>query len=186
MTDNPIVTDEMIEAGRRTLGEHMKLSSSGPEILRDVYLAMHEARPIEAMSALSRGDDVVCRNCAGEEWVCENHEDRPWNDKLAIGCECGAGAPCPVCNRDMACAPYTPHWQSIESAPRDGTSILIAGGAFDDDTSMGGEMPFKGVAIVSWRDGWQGEQRAHDEWFWHKPTHWMPLPEPPLSRGNHE
>ena len=46
----------------------------------------------------------VCRNCAGEEWVCENHEDRPWNDRVAFGCECGAGAPCPVCNKEMACA----------------------------------------------------------------------------------
>jgi len=47
---------------------------------------------------------AVCRNCAGEEWVCENHEDSPWNERAAFGCECGAGAPCPVCNKEMACA----------------------------------------------------------------------------------
>lgn len=47
-----------------------------------------------------------CRNCAGEGWVCENHEDRPWNAAVGAGCECGAGAPCPVCSREMAYAPY--------------------------------------------------------------------------------
>ncbi len=34
---------------------------------------------------------AVCRNC---RWVCENHPDRAWPDV----CDCGAGAPCPVCN----------------------------------------------------------------------------------------
>ncbi len=45
----------------------------------------------------------TCGNCAGEGWVCENHEDTSWS---ADGCECGAGASCPVCNREMSCAPY--------------------------------------------------------------------------------
>jgi hypothetical protein len=38
---------------------------------------------------------VSCTNCADEGWVCENHPDKTWNKE---GCECGAGAPCPVCN----------------------------------------------------------------------------------------
>lgn len=41
----------------------------------------------------------TCQRCQGEMWVCENHMDRPWNDKPG-GCMCGAGAPCPDCNRD--------------------------------------------------------------------------------------
>jgi hypothetical protein len=40
----------------------------------------------------------VCIRCAGVRWVCENHPDRPWNVKLRNGCECGAGAPCSLCN----------------------------------------------------------------------------------------
>jgi len=45
-----------------------------------------------------------CRNCAGGAWVCENHQDRPWDgtSSHADACGCGAGAPCPVCNADMA------------------------------------------------------------------------------------
>lgn len=43
-----------------------------------------------------------CTNCNDEGWVCENHETLAW----PTSCECGAGAPCPVCNREMACAPF--------------------------------------------------------------------------------
>lgn len=42
----------------------------------------------------------TCRNCGGDEWVCENHSDRGWPSV----CDCGAGAPCPVCRWDMATA----------------------------------------------------------------------------------
>jgi hypothetical protein len=37
-----------------------------------------------------------CQNCRGFNWVCENHDDEPWDD--IEGCQCGAGMPCPVCN----------------------------------------------------------------------------------------
>jgi hypothetical protein len=45
-----------------------------------------------------------CRNCGALELVCENHRDKPW--RAGIGCECGAGAPCPVCQPDRAAAGY--------------------------------------------------------------------------------
>ncbi|WP_064742417.1 hypothetical protein [Bradyrhizobium sp. ORS 375] len=38
-----------------------------------------------------------CLRCDDARWVCENHPDRPWTDSLR-GCQCGAGAPCPICN----------------------------------------------------------------------------------------
>lgn len=47
-------------------------------------------------------DMGACRNCAGEQWVCENHQDRPWAAGTPESCECGAGAPCPVCRPDLA------------------------------------------------------------------------------------
>lgn len=51
--------------------------------------------------------DKQCRNCGSTGWVCENHEDRPWGGLSddPVACECGAGSPCPVCQREMACAP---------------------------------------------------------------------------------
>jgi hypothetical protein len=43
---------------------------------------------------------MICRRCAGLQWVCENHPDRPWAEsgKYPNACDCGAGAPCPICN----------------------------------------------------------------------------------------
>ncbi len=38
---------------------------------------------------------MECEICKGEKWVCENHQDKPWN---SFGCTCGAGAPCFGCN----------------------------------------------------------------------------------------
>ncbi len=58
-------------------------------------------------------------------------------------------------------------WHPIETAPKDGREVLIHGKG--------------GMIKVCWRDG--------DDWNWatdgtfvsaiYKPTHWMPLPEPP-------
>jgi hypothetical protein len=49
---------------------------------------------------LQQGAKVIqlyCPTCKGQRWVCEAHEDRPWEGPE--GCECGAPAmPCPVCN----------------------------------------------------------------------------------------
>ena len=61
-------------------------------------------------------------------------------------------------------------WQPIETAPKDGSEIL----AF-----ARGNRDFYGVAQ------WAEAQAAFNSvagWFWTfaiRPTHWMPLPEPP-------
>ena len=74
-------------------------------------------------------------------------------------------------------------WQPIETAPRDGTSILVCCSSFD---------PIWGIA--SWYsdnreypaglpEGWmmwhQGTEEQRHTW----PTHWMPLPAPPARGG---
>lgn len=69
-------------------------------------------------------------------------------------------------------------WQPIETAPRDGTAVLL----YEPDCWM------HPVWVAQWerggtyyREGWRcfvaadGEEVLHPE----KPTHWMPLPEPP-------
>lgn len=65
-------------------------------------------------------------------------------------------------------------WQPIETAPLDGTLILIycPGGISIAPWPPGPEMPrakrIKMAKIGEWPD--------HHMW---SPTHWMPLPEPP-------
>ena len=67
-----------------------------------------------------------------------------------------------------------PPWKPIESAPRDGQSILVYGAAHDAH-----HRAFAKDVHVAW---WSQE----DEWWapqscalYTEPTHWMPLPAPP-------
>lgn len=77
------------------------------------------------------------------------------------------------------------NWQPIETAPRDGTRVLlyrpeaslwwqVMGGRFDGDKYAKKPRPF-------WAsDNWsltKTEQRSCD------PTHWMPLQPPPSGEG---
>jgi hypothetical protein len=55
-------------------------------------------------------------------------------------------------------------WQKIDSAPRDGTGVLLSDG--------------KNIEVGSWDEGYThgwGSTRGN----WLNPTHWMPLPNPP-------
>ena len=62
-------------------------------------------------------------------------------------------------------------WQPIETAPRDGTWILLTGGSVGWDWD-GDSKPRVVAAQFSERNaGHYGE--------YENPTHWMPLPEPP-------
>ena len=72
-------------------------------------------------------------------------------------------------------------WQPIETAPRDGTLILVTGvnglntvlAAYyweGDDYSPN---PYK---------GWSGIVNSFGEQRIAEPTHWMPLPEPPSEK----
>lgn len=61
-------------------------------------------------------------------------------------------------------------WQPIETAPKDGTSILVA--VYEESGDYWGE------DIVAWNptNGWDS---AGYDWDHSQITHWMPLPEPP-------
>ncbi len=64
-------------------------------------------------------------------------------------------------------------WQPIETAPRDGTVILV----WDNDTVMTANWyePPKPHESPRWEHNWNGE--VLEDCF--PITHWMPLPEPP-------
>ena len=75
-------------------------------------------------------------------------------------------------------------WQPIETAPKDGTKILV--GRDGHQTTTGVWVEDKGRTLVPdlnepyWEKfdhSWWDVVFSEDEWF--SPTHWMPLPEPP-------
>ena len=75
-------------------------------------------------------------------------------------------------------------WQPIETAPKDGTQVLIAGGSVEYDAeTFPQERPFAGVHIASWcksSQSWSGPYGSeYDAQYWHTPSHWQPLPAPP-------
>jgi hypothetical protein len=79
-------------------------------------------------------------------------------------------------------------WRPIEDAPKDGTEVLVAGGTFYNSTStFTDDLPFIGPSLACWDDycrEWRGENSGgHDEFFYYKPTHFMPLPSPPKAEG---
>ena len=70
------------------------------------------------------------------------------------------------------------NWQPIETAPKDGTDILIC--------DMTAQTPR--CDLVHWNQGWIGCSSTTLEYIgtylsasvgFYMPTHWMPLPEPP-------
>lgn len=84
-------------------------------------------------------------------------------------------------------APQADEWQPIESAPRDGTAVLITDGTVRYDAEcFPDERIFEGVTIGIWSSyeaAWHGGYGSeYDAVYWHYPTHWRPLPAPPLAK----
>ena len=74
-------------------------------------------------------------------------------------------------------------WQPIETAPKDGTWVLLTGGTVDGSWD-GDTAPM--VVVGQYLPPWGSEAIWHFAWYdngyygeYSNPTHWMPLPEPP-------
>lgn len=74
-------------------------------------------------------------------------------------------------------------WQLIESAPKDGTYILLWGLWAGEINGPSKEPGFLGEGRSTKNSDWVGFNWAltgGDAYMtWGNPTHWMPLPEPP-------
>jgi hypothetical protein len=77
-------------------------------------------------------------------------------------------------------------WRPIETAPKDGSEILISGGTwYYTESTISDHVSFHGVQIARWiehRQSWHGGYGSeYDGVYYHSPTHWMPLPPPPTT-----
>ena len=77
-------------------------------------------------------------------------------------------------------------WQPIETAPKDGTRVLVCADIWMWDRTIDKEVTAPQTLIAEWRD----REWAVDDWNYDccgcspetvKPAHWMPLPEPPQA-----
>ena len=69
-------------------------------------------------------------------------------------------------------------WRKIETAPKDGTKVLVSDGAHVWLSSRKiTQEGSKGMPTVGhdWHSGYTGHKTTY-------PTHWMPFPEPPQEK----
>jgi hypothetical protein len=72
-------------------------------------------------------------------------------------------------------------WQPIETAPKDGTWLLLAGGKCEGDEGDEGRIvsgQWAGGTDPRWQFAWY-DSGYYGEYS--DPSHWMPLPAPPAS-----
>ena len=73
-------------------------------------------------------------------------------------------------------------WRTIDSAPRDGTCVLLSCGTEDPFLSCGLWFSYERDAPRSDGYQWEGWVEPYDHTDLTDPTHWMPLPPPPGER----
>lgn len=76
-------------------------------------------------------------------------------------------------------------WQPIETAPKDGSEILVYGvryGEVNNERKTGiGVAEYLSFNSAYCEDRWRGVNSDQYEITW-QPTHWMPLPDEPLTK----
>jgi hypothetical protein len=68
-------------------------------------------------------------------------------------------------------------WKPIDSAPLDGTKVLLFRPPDAQFVGCYISLRIKGGTITGWRIFAHGSPA-----IWPKPTHWMPLPEAPINQ----
>lgn len=104
----------------------------------------------------------------------------PFVDHPHQVCSCGAKVPtdtyvlhtCGDRLTPQSAPPPVPEWQPIETAPKDGTDLLLAKivGHIDHPTALW--WLFKGSWSLKWNKWWDGIEPCGLS----GPTHWMPIP----------
>lgn len=86
--------------------------------------------------------------------------DRIWANECGDWQDCSDGD-----NEEYIRADLVPQWMPIETAPRDGTRILV----YSENC----------IAIAGYSTDYNSWCENYYDNLWHDPTHWQPLPSPP-------
>ena len=74
------------------------------------------------------------------------------------------------------------NWQPIETAPKDGTHVLLSDGIkVRTGWFTKWHSPFAAKDAEGWALNWNSEFSVPDETM--EPTHWMPLPDAPEGKS---
>lgn len=71
-----------------------------------------------------------------------------------------------------------PQWQPIETAPKDGTPVLVWESEYGREALTAAYIEFTDPPPDGYHSGWFDRVHGHSEL---QPTHWMPLPHPPTE-----
>jgi hypothetical protein len=86
---------------------------------------------------------------------------------------------CSYCGHPSPAEEARDAWRPIETAPRDGTAILAW---FGQRTGYASRQDVVPVSWCGWGGGvWQNATSGHNMPNM-EPTHWMPLPPPPMQK----
>jgi hypothetical protein len=109
MTNGPWFDSTMLDSACHTLKVLRVPQQPIPQGVADPVLLGHLPQGCDIKSSRLEGwrrkvnamKVVNCERCDSTGWVCEAHDDRPWESgATSRPCECGApGKPCPMCNR---------------------------------------------------------------------------------------
>jgi hypothetical protein len=158
---------------------------------------------IGPLAAIIRGVDGKVDVARGQGWAILAHpgfsgcHDGPVGvqsalaDLLSQVKSCDGTAQIDIEKAEQALADWNKRsaWQPIETAPRDGTWVLLAGGECESNE----ESDNRGrVVTARWttefNDFGRWEFAYYDSIFYleyENPTHWQPLPSPPITPNPH-
>jgi hypothetical protein len=151
-------------------------NACGPEATPKVTMQTRQLKPGEKASSWAER----FRAMPHDDRLMTIVEDGSTLDALIIeaiqsrgrrGCDiCGCG-----CTGPASSPPERSEgWQPIETAPKDGTSVLCY------VPNRRGFFSRQDVAVVAWiENGWQSVNSGH--WIYSEVTHWMPLPLEPSN-----
>lgn len=121
----------------------------------------NETPEFERMGTPRQSCIVICGHCGARHESSDEGEfnGTSWNERAAI--------------RAIAAPGVAQGWQPIESAPKDGTEVILLEGARVGAAFwVSWSSSHTEEAGSGWSICWDGDD-------WHKPTHYMPLPAAP-------